>query len=245
LRPWLRLANPIRFADRMRDPKGLDMLKALIFDMDGTLADSDPVHLRAFIEFMAPFGVKVDEDVYRSSISGKSNSLIFANLLPDHSPEDRERFADEKEAAFRRLATELEPLAGLIELLDWADAQGLGLGIVTNAPRANLDHTLAALKIASRFQVLVCAEDVARGKPDPLPYLTALERLGVSASEAVAFEDSVSGIQAAKAAGMPVFGVLTGQPEDVLKRAGAEATLSDFRDAGLWDYLRPRRKPAA
>ena len=221
------------------------MLKALIFDMDGTLADSDPFHLRAFAEFLAPFGLTVDEDVFRTSISGKSNSLIFEKLLPDHSPEDRERFADEKEATFRRLAAEMEPLAGLYELLDWADAQGLGLGIVTNAPRANLDHTLAALKIASRFQVLVSAEDVARGKPDPLPYVTALERLGVHASEAVAFEDSVPGVQAAHAAGIRVFGVLTGQPAQVLTDAGAKATLSDFRDAGLWDYLRPRRKPAA
>lgn len=218
------------------------MLKALIFDMDGTLADSDPVHLRAFAEFLAPYGIEVDEEVYRATISGRSNALIFADLLPHHAPEDRERFADEKEAAFRRLATEMEPLAGLIELLDWARAQGLRLGIVTNAPRANLDHTLQALKIASRFDVLVSAEEVARGKPDPLPYLTALERLGVSASEAVVFEDSVAGVQAGKAAGIHVFGVLTGQPAPVLVEAGADATLDDFCDPGLWRFLRERRQ---
>ena len=69
------------------------MLKALIFDMDGTLADSDPVHLRAFAEFLAPFGVTVDEEVYRSTISGRTNALIFADLLPHHTPADHERFA--------------------------------------------------------------------------------------------------------------------------------------------------------
>src|SRR5215212_868244 len=221
------------------------MLKALIFDMDGTLADSDPVHLRAFGEFLAPFGVTVDEEVFRSAISGRTNALIFADLLPDHTPADHERFAAEKEAAFRRLATEMEPLAGLLELLDWADAHGIALGIVTNAPRANLDHTLDALKIGSRFRVLVCAEDVARGKPDPLPYLTALERLQVRPAEAVVFEDSVAGIKAAKAAGIETFGLLTGQSAQQLEQAGADATLPDFRDAVLWDYLRERRQPAA
>jgi beta-phosphoglucomutase len=224
------------------------MLKALIFDMDGTLADSDPVHLRAFTEFLAPFGVTVDEDVYRSTISGRSNALIFADLLPDHPPDERDRFAEEKEATFRRLATEMEPLAGLVALLDWAEARGLRLGIVTNAPRANLDHTLEALNIGSRFQVLVAAEDVTRGKPDPLPYRAALERLGVRADEALVFEDSISGINAARAAGIPTFGILTGQSAAVLTDAGAQAVLSDFRDAVLWDHLQDQvggRPPAA
>jgi HAD superfamily hydrolase (TIGR01509 family) len=239
-----------RFVDKAaalerRDRQGFQMLKALIFDMDGTLADSDPVHLQAFTEFLAPFGVPVDEEVYRTTISGRSNALIFADLLPDHSLEERNRFADEKEAVFRRLATQMQPLGGLLTLLDWTDANGLGLGTVTNAPRANLTHTLQALRIASRFQVLVSSEDVARGKPDPLPYRTALERLDVRADETIVFEDSVAGVQAAKAAGIHTFGVLTGQSADALRLAGADATIVDFLDPGLWDHLRMRLKPAA
>ena len=221
------------------------MLKALIFDMDGTLADSDPVHLQAFIEFLAPFGVTVDEEVYRTTISGRSNALIFADLLPNHSPEDRDRFADEKEAVFRRLATQMQPLGGLLELLDWAQAHDIRLGIVTNAPKANLTHTLESLTIADRFEILVSAEDVARGKPDPLPYRTALNRLAVLPDEAVVFEDSVAGVQAARAAGIYTVGVLTGQPDTVLREAGADTTVSDFQDRGLWDHLQARLKPAA
>jgi beta-phosphoglucomutase len=171
--------------------------------------------------------------------------LIFADLLPGHTPQERARFADEKEALFRHLASEMEPLGGLLDLLDWADERRLGLAVVTNAPRANLDHTLQVLKIASRFQVLVSSEDVVRGKPDPLPYLTALERLGVTASEAVAFEDSVAGLRAAKAAGLHAFGVMTGQSAQALKVAGADATLHDFSDDGLWAYLRSALVPVA
>jgi beta-phosphoglucomutase len=220
------------------------MLKALVFDMDGTLADSDPFHMRAFEQFLAPFGILVTDDLLHRTISGRSNELIFADLLPGHSREDRARFADEKEALFRKLASEMEPLEGLLELLDWADEHHLGLAIVTNAPRANLDHTLQALKIASRFQVLVSSEDVVRGKPDPLPYLTALERLGVKASEAVAFEDSFAGLKAAKAAGLRTFGVTTGQSAEALKGAGADAAIDDFGDDDLWAYLRDGAVPA-
>src|SRR5690606_7876506 len=103
-----------------------------------------------------------------------------------------------KEAAFRRLARELEPLDGLIDLLDWAEARGIRIGLVTNAPLLNATHMLDVLGLTERFAVKVTIDQVERGKPDPLPYLTALERLGLRAEEAIAFEDSPSGMKAAK-----------------------------------------------
>ncbi len=215
-------------------------LKALIFDMDGTLADSDPVHLRAFTDYLAPLGVVVDEEVYRTKITGKTNAQIFAGLLPDRSAEEHARFADEKEALFRRMAGDLEPLAGLIPLLDWAEAQGLELALVTNGPRLNVEHTLKALRVAHRFPITVAGEDVDRGKPDPLPYRTALDRLGIGPDEAVAFEDSPSGLVAAKAAGMAAVGVLTGQSAKALTALGADLTVRDFSDPALMRMLEGR-----
>ena len=97
------------------------MLKALIFDMDGTLVHSDPVHLQAFAEILGPQGVVIDEEIYRSSIIGHTNESIFASLLPVHSVDEHEKFADLKEAAFRRLALDLKPLDGLLDVLDWAE----------------------------------------------------------------------------------------------------------------------------
>lgn len=216
------------------------MLKALIFDMDGTLAHSDPVHLKAFAKILSPEGVTVDEHVYRSKIIGRTNEAIFATLLPHRSVEEHVAFADEKEAAFRKLALDLKPLDGLLDLLDWAEQRGIGIALVTNAPRLNADHILDVLGLAERFTVQITIEQVERGKPDPLPYLTALERLGVQADEAVAFEDSPSGMKAAKAAGLYSFGVLTGLTAEEMRAVGADAAIEDFRAPALWDVLNSR-----
>lgn len=213
------------------------MLKALIFDMDGTLVHSDPVHLRAFAEVLSPEGVTIDEHVYRSTIIGRTNESIFASLLPGRTTEEHAAFADEKEAAFRRLALDLKPLGGLLDLLDWARERGIGTALVTNAPRLNADHMLDVLGITERFPVQVTIDQVERGKPDPLPYLTALQRLGVRAEEAIAFEDSPSGMRAAKAAGLYSFGLLTGLSANEMLDVGADAAIEDFRASALWNVL--------
>ena len=217
------------------------MLEALIFDMDGTLVHSDPVHLRAFVEILGPEGVSVDEEVYRSTIIGRTNESIFATLLPDRPVADHQTFADLKEAAFRRLASELKPLDGLIKLLDWADQNGIRIALVTNAPALNAHHMLDVMGLTDRFAVKITREDAVRGKPDPLPYLTALERLGVSAENAIAFEDSPSGMKAAKSAGLFAFGILTGLTSDDMTRAGADINIPDFDSRALWDVLKARR----
>ena len=216
------------------------MLKALIFDMDGTLVHSDPVHLEAFAEVLKPEGVTIDEEIYRSTIIGRTNEAIFASLLPHLSVERHVVYADEKEAAFRRMARDLEPLEGLLDLLDWAEAQSIKIALVTNAPRLNADHMLEALRLAERFPVQITIDQVEHGKPHPLPYLTALERLGLLAEEAVAFEDSPSGMRAAKAAGLFSFGVLTGLSVAELTKAGADRTIATFRDSSLWEFLERR-----
>lgn len=220
--------HAIRKGERLR-PK----VRALIFDMDGTLADSDPLHLVAFQQYLQPFGIAVDDTFYRDRVSGRTNVAIFGDLFPGQPREALERHGDEKEALFRRLAGKLEPIPGLDMLLARAHAHRLAAAVVTNGPRANLEHMLAVLGLTGRFDIAIAREDVVRGKPDPLPYLTALTRLGIAAAEALAFEDSPAGIRAAKAAGLFTFGLTTGQPPAVLAAAGADRIIADFRDAGL------------
>ena len=216
------------------------MLRALIFDMDGTLVHSDPVHMEAFAETLGPEGITIDEHLYRTAIIGHTNESIFSTLLPHLPAEEHEAYAERKEAAFRRLALELKPLEGLLDLFAWAEARGIRIALVTNAPLLNATHILDILGITDRFEVKVTIDQVERGKPDPLPYLTAVERLGIRAEEAIAFEDSPSGMKAAKAAGLFSFGVLTGLSAAELIKVGADRTIETFRDSALWEVLEHR-----
>jgi HAD superfamily hydrolase (TIGR01509 family) len=214
------------------------MLKALVFDMDGTVSDTDPFHIKAFARMLAPRGVTIDVDFYREQISGKSNDEIGRLLLPEASSAEQVTFAEEKEALYRELsAAGLQPAPGLIDLLDWAGRQDLATALVTNAPQANVGHTLTALAMTERFAIQIAGGDVPRGKPDPLPYKTALARLGVEPHEALAFEDSLPGVQSAVAAGIPTVGVTTGQSEAALLDAGASLAISDFTDPRLLRLL--------
>ncbi len=204
------------------------MLKALLFDLDGTLADTDPLHLWAWREALAPWGIGVDEAFYRKRISGRLNPDILQDLL-GLDGEAAAQIIEAKEARFRELAQDLKPMPGLLELLEEAQAKGLTWGVVTNAPKANAHHVLGALGL--KPPLLVLAEEVGRGKPHPLPYQVALKRLGLLPTEALAFEDSPSGVRSAVGAGITTYGLLTGHGKEALLEAGARGVLRDFRQA--------------
>ena len=205
----------------------------LLFDLDGTLTDTDALHLRTYQDLLAPMGRTVTHDDYRSRIMGAANEAIMAWLFPGEPVARHRALADEKESLFRSLAGAMHPLPGLLDLLAWADRRAIKCAVVTNAPRANAEMMLGALGLRERFPVLVLGDELARGKPDPLPYLTALDRLGAQASQALAFEDSRSGVAAAHAAGIETIGMLTGLDDAALRASGAAATVGDFTDSWL------------
>ncbi len=205
----------------------------LLFDLDGTLTDTDALHLKAYQILLAPLGRTVTHDDYKQRIMGAVNEAIMAWLFPGEPVLRHRDLADEKERLFRSLAGEMQPLAGLTELLAWAETHEIKTAVVTNAPRANAEMMLGALGLANRFPVLVLGDELARGKPDPLPYLTALDRLGAEAARALAFEDSRSGVAAAHGAGIETIGMLTGLDAATLRASGASATIRDFADPWL------------
>lgn len=215
-------------------------LRALLFDLDGTLSDSDTLHFHAFQTVARNWGADFDRDYFDTSMSGHSNGEICRTLFPTLSAADHDRIAAGKEALFRACLDRVQPVPGLGGVLDWASGHGLRLAVVSNAPRANVDGTLRALGISDYFAVTVSAEELPRGKPDPLPYRTALEQLGIAAGQAVAFEDAVPGLTAAVAAALPTVGVRTTQPPGVLERAGAVLTVRDFTDPALMPFLNGR-----
>lgn len=214
------------------------MSPTLLFDMDGTLVHTDPLHFAAFQTVLAPHGVEIDWATYRQFIMGKSNESIGAYLLPGLAVHERAAVMDRKEAEYRTLAQKLEPAAGLIELLDWADRTGVTVAVVTSAPRASADHVLAALDIRSRFKAVITRNDVERAKPHPMPYLTAIAMVGGSVGRTVVFEDSSAGVTSAAAAGLPVVGMTPPTDENDLRAHGASLLIEDYRDPQLMTFLR-------
>lgn len=219
------------------------MLTALLFDLDGTLTDTDTLHLVAIKQLLweedaRPFS----EAEFEALCSGRANPELCALLFPERTLEQHRAFADRKEARFRELSHTLEPIAGLTALLEYAERHQIGKVVVTNAPRANADHMLTALALTEAFASVVVAEELPHAKPHPLPYLTGLERLGATAERAMAFEDSIPGLTAAKAAGLYTVGLATSQSVDALLAAGADLVINDFTDPRLWRVIEDQRQ---
>ncbi len=211
---------------------------ALLFDIDGTLCDTDPLHIRAFNDTLAPFGMSVTTEEYLVRVMGRVNADIMRDFFPQKSVEEHKALADSKEAAFRDLArTELHPMPGLLALLDWADAQAIPMAAVTNAPTENAELMLTGLGIKHRFRTVVIGDNLPRGKPDPMPYLVAGERLGVDCRNCVAFEDSRSGMRSASGAGAFAIGMLSSLPEEELVKVGARFGVKDFTDGRLREMI--------
>jgi len=213
------------------------LYRALLFDLDGTLAETDSLHLPTWVDVLRPYGIEVDEEFYKARISGRSNSKIVEDLLPDLSAEDGRDLAEAKEASFRERAGELEPLPGLLNFMEEAKDRGFSLALVTNAPEENVEAILLALDLGVFFDEVVLSDEVGPVKPDPAPYKAALEKLGIGPEEALAFEDSTSGIASAVGAGIPTVGMASTQAAETLEEAGAFVVAEDFADPKLRELL--------
>ncbi len=213
-------------------------LHALIFDMDGTLIDTDDQHFAAYVQVLAAVGVVFERDEYDARMAGRPNLEILREYFPHETDAYHVALMNLKEDTFKASAAVWEPLVGLSELLAWAREQGLAQALVTSAPRENAIHLLEAVGLSGVFSPEVYAGELPRGKPDPLPYRTALELLELAPEEAVVFEDSLAGVASGAGAGIFTVGVATTQRPEALRAAGASLVIRDFTDPALWELLR-------
>jgi len=205
---------------------------ALLFDLDGTLIDSDDIHRAVFTDMMAPYGIEVTPEFYNAHVHGRLNQDFFAEFLPDEP--DPDGLSAQKEAEFRRRLPRPYPaLPGAEGLVRRAYEEGWGLAVVTNAMRPNAEAMLGAIGLRDAFEVLVIGEECARAKPDPAPYLAAMDALNVTPENCVAFEDSGSGMRAAALSGAYAVGIRSSLGDRALKQHGAWETLADFDDPAL------------
>ncbi|MEH2435237.1 MAG: HAD-IA family hydrolase [Nostoc sp.] len=219
------------------------MLAAILFDLDGTIVNTDPIHYRAWQQMLLNYSIEIDETFYKSRISGGLNPEIVKDILPQLSAAEGQKFADEKEALFRKLASNLKPLSGFSELLEWTDTHQLKRALVTNAPRLNAEFMLEVLGIKEAFHTVILADDCIAGKPDPAPYEVALKKLAITAEEAIALEDSPSGIRSAVSADIRTIGIASTHEAQVLQSVGAFMAIPDFTDLQLWTLLNSLIEP--
>ncbi|KAJ8773961.1 hypothetical protein K2173_009392 [Erythroxylum novogranatense] len=227
--------------DAQTSPLKLAPLEAVLFDVDGTLCDSDPLHVLAFRQLLQEInfndGIPITEEFFVNNISGKHNKEIALFLFPNDLQRGL-KFLDDKEALFRRLASEqLKAVDGLYKVKEWIEERGLKRAAVTNAPKPNAELMISTLGLTDFFQAVILGDSCEHAKPHPEPYLKALEVLKVSKDHTFVFEDSVSGIKAGVAAGMPVIGLSTRNPEHLLMQAKPTLLIKNYEDPKLWEAL--------
>ncbi len=210
------------------------MLKAVLFDIDGTLANTDLIHFQIWQQLLQEYGIQIDHQFYQKHISGRTNTALVQDLLPQLSPAEGNYLGIAKEEEFRKVAQhQLQPMPGLLGLIDWIKLENLQLAVVSNAPRLNAEFILQTLKLDQIFEMVILADDLPVGKPDPLPYQEALRRFDLAAEMAVVFEDSPSGIRSAVAAGITTIGVASTHDHSTLYDLGATLVIDDFTDERL------------
>ncbi|MDN3203127.1 HAD family hydrolase [Algoriphagus sediminis] len=194
------------------------MIEAVIFDMDGVIAHTNPYHSISFKEFFARYGIYPSEEEFRDHMYGKNNGYILSHFFGrEIIGEELKRLEAEKEGMFREIYSEhATSLPGLIQFLEELQEGGIKMGVATSAPRANLDLILDKLQIRDKFGSLLSEEDVESHKPSPEVYLKSAKNLKISPENSFVFEDSYSGASAGLNAGMKVIGVLTTHSKEEL-----------------------------
>jgi len=218
-------------------------VEGILFDIDGTLFDSDPCHLAVFQELLLEQkgfneGERIDEAFFRKHIAGRQNQAICKDFFPEWDRETAEAWSEAKEARFRKEAAgRLESMKGLEKLMDWIEKRGIKKAAVTNAPRLNAEFMLQVIDKLDWFDELIIGDECERAKPDPMPYQIAMDRLGLSPDATIVIEDSPSGAAAGAASGAFTIGILSSQPPKALTDAGCKALIRDYQDPVLWSIL--------
>ena len=220
---------------------GAEGFRAIVFDLDGVLVDSEPVHYAAEVELLARFGFQFSQDVWQT-MKGLTDDAFFTRLrdLGLDTPLSNQELARQKLAVMLRMMRErLEPFPGAAATVRRLADRPLAL--TTSSPRPMVELALGILGLEGVFSVVVTGDDVSRGKPDPEPFLLTAARLAVEPARCLAVEDSVHGVASAVAAGMICVAVehsfpaaaLPGAHRVVERIADLPAALQELEPAGL------------
>jgi HAD superfamily hydrolase (TIGR01509 family) len=184
--------------------------RAVLWDLDGTLVDSEEFHWRSWRDTMRPEGVELTYVQFLASFGQRNDRIIPAWLGIDADAARVRRIGEDKEAEYRRLAEAhgLTPLPGAREWLTKLRAAGWKQAIASSAPGVNVEMMLRVAGLERCLDAVVSAEDVTIGKPDPQVFLEAARKLDVPPSRCIVVEDAAAGVEGARRAGMRTIGVI-------------------------------------
>ncbi|MEQ1841165.1 MAG: HAD family phosphatase [Verrucomicrobiales bacterium] len=223
--------------DRSTRPLGV------IFDWDGVIIDSHDQHRLAFYQLAEELEKPFSDELFAKCF-GMRNQSILGPLLGWVDPADTVRIsalADRKEHLYREVLkqTGIEPLPGVVTLLEELAANGIPCSVGSSTPHENIRTVMEITGIGPLFAAVTAAEDVRHGKPDPEVFLIAASRIGREPGDCVVFEDAHVGIEAARRGGMKVIGVATTHPAESLAGStdlvvGRLTEMTVTRIRGLW-----------
>jgi len=216
------------------------MLKAIIFDLDGTLVDSLPYHHESWRIFFKNNNLEEHDfsEVLKEYKGGGTLELMTSVFGDMYTKDELKKMTDDKEIIFRDIyKSKIYPIEGLKQFLDNLKENNILLSIGSNAIRENVLMTIEELSITNYFSSIICGDEVSRGKPDPEMFVKTLSNLNVSRDECIIFEDSIEGVKAAKNAHIKVIGVTSSQSSEKLKSVGAFKTIDDYTKISLDNIL--------
>jgi HAD superfamily hydrolase (TIGR01509 family) len=193
--------------------------QGIIFDLDGTLADTEPFHMRAWLDVLAGQGLTFDEHWFEQWI-GLPDRFLADSVVAEYGLKTSAmELRDMKSLAYQQIAAVSARLYPQVEDGLKTLGAGLKLGIATNSSREDAAAVFTATRVNNYFQAVVTADDVQQLKPSPDCYLLAAERIGLDPARGLAVEDSIAGVQAAKKAGLYTLAVANSHPAEHLAEA--------------------------
>lgn len=207
--------------------------EAVIFDLDGTLINNNPYHIEAWKVFYNKIGKPFSKQEYTKNINGRINRDIFNYIFNTTlSPDLIEVYSNEKEALYRELyKPHIKPINGLIDFLDELENEKILKAIATSGLAPNINFMFEHVPIKKYYANVIDASQITNGKPHPEIFLKAAASVNADAKRCVAFEDSVAGIRAAKAAGMKVIGLTTTHTAEEVHEA--DLVITDYTEISL------------
>jgi HAD superfamily hydrolase (TIGR01509 family) len=219
-------------------------IRGIVFDMDGVLIDSHPVHRAAWREFLRSLSVDVNDQDLAFILEGGTRTDILRHFLGDLPQVELIEYGRRKDEIFRSLEHQIRPAPGILTFLRDLERLELARAVATSASEIRTSSTIERMGLGGYFDAVITAADVVVGKPDPTVYQLACERMNVSPGNALAFDDAPAGVLAARSAGLRCVGVSNNGTAQLLLAAGAERVIAGFAGLSLDDLLAGNAKPS-